>query len=175
MYEKNLISSFSGLGQYYGQAENPVQEIKAALPPGVAIDTKEVKQRISNPLDYIPRKTDIVDWAAARKYLRRPIGSAPKVKPVTKIRGGVYWTPTGPKFSQKPVIGGSKAENVPAPEIILKPTVSVARDKPRMNLPPIEMPTEESFKGIGEWSAGAKIGLPVLCLIIVGFLLYRRQ
>lgn len=173
MYEKNRIASFSGLGKYYGQVENPVQEIKDALPASIAIDTKEVKQKISNPRDFIPRKADIVDWAAARKYLRRPVGSAPKVAPTIKMKGGVYWTPSGPKFSQKDVPGGSKAENVPAPEVTLKPRVSLVRDKPRIELPPIDMPTEASFKGLGEWSA-AKIGIPVLCLIIVGFLLYRR-
>lgn len=173
MYEKNRIASFSGLGKYYGQAENPVQEIKDALPPSVAIDTKEVKQKVSNPRDYIPKKTDVVGWAAARKYLRRPVGSAPKVAPIQKAKGGVYWTPSGPKFSQKNVPGGGRAENVPALEIILKPSVSMVRDKPRIELPPIDMPTEASFKGLGDWPA-AKIGIPVLCLIIVGFLLYRR-
>jgi hypothetical protein len=173
MYEKNRIASFSGLGHFYGQAENPIQEIKAALPPSIAIDTKEVKQQIANPRDYIPKKTDIVGWAAARNYLRRPVGSAPRVTPIQKAKGGVYWTPSGPKFSQKDVPGGSKAENVPAPEITMKPSVSVVRDKPRIELPPIDMPTEASFKGLGEWSS-TKIMVPVLCLLIAGFLLYRR-
>lgn len=174
MYEKNRTASFNGLGKYYGQAENPVQEIRAALPPSIAIDAREVKQKVVNPQDYIPRKTDIVGWAAARKYLRRPVGSGPKATPIVKARGGVYWTPTGPKFSQKDVPGGSKAENVPAPEVVMKPSASMVRDKPRIELPPIDMPTEASFKGLGEWSA-TKIAVPVLCLLIVGFLLYRRQ
>jgi hypothetical protein len=173
MYEKNRFSSFNGLGHYYGQTETPLKEMQSVLPPSIAIDTKEVKEQIQDPANYIPQKNDVIGWEAARKFLRRPVGSAPKVTPVPKTKGGVYWTAGGPKFSQKPISGGGRAENVQAPEVVLKPTVSIVRDKPRIDLPPIQMPSESSFKGLGELSV-VKVGLPVLCLIIVGFLLYRR-
>jgi len=173
MYEKNPFSSFNGLGQYYGQAETPLQEMQSVLPPSIAVDTGEVTQQIQNPASYIAKKGTDLNWMGARNFLRRPVGSAPKTKPTAKAKGGVYWTGTGPKFSQKPIAGGSRAENVQAPEVVLRPSVSVVRDKPRIDLAPVEMPSEASFKGLGELSP-IKIGLPVLCLIIVGFLLYRR-
>jgi hypothetical protein len=174
MYEKNHFPSFSGLGQYYGQTESPLKEMQSVLPPSVAVDSLEVEQEVKNPMDYISKNKVDLGWRGARKFLRRPIGSAPKTAPVAKAQGGVYWTGGGPKFSQKPVKGGAQAETVQAPEKVFRPSVSVVRDKPRINLAPIEMPTEASFQGLGELSP-LKIGVPVLCLLIVGFLLYRRQ
>jgi len=130
-------------------------------------------EQVQDPQDFIPQKTDVVGWRAARAFLKRPIGSAPRVKPVAKTKGVVYWTSSGPKFSKDPVKGGAQAENVSAPEIIMKPRVSIVRDKPQIELPPILMPTADTFKGWGDWTP-TKVGLPVLCLLIVGFLLYRR-
>ncbi|RJR09563.1 hypothetical protein C4588_04765 [Candidatus Parcubacteria bacterium] len=173
MYEKNRISSFSGLGAYYGE-ESPVQEIKSALPPSVAIDTGEVKQEVKRPEDYIPKKTDIVGWMGARKYLRRPRGSAPFATPIKKIEGDVYWTKTGPKFSQKSINGGNRAERVPAPVLKLRPNIKFIRDKPKIALPPVEMPSATSFEGLGDYN-NFKIILPVLGLIVAGILLYRRK
>lgn len=172
MYEKNRFKSYNGLARYYGQVD-PVTEIKDALPASVAVDTEEVQQKIVDPSKYIPKPAVDLNWMAARRYLKRPIGSAPKVPPVKKAKGDVYWTATGPKFSQGAVKDASKAEKVPPPEPVWKPNITVVRDKPKIDLPPIEMPTEESFKGLGEWNS-PKIILPVLGLIIGACLLYKR-
>ena len=173
MYEKNRFKSYNGLERYYGQTESAVQEVKDTLPVSVAVDTEEVKQKFVDPQKFIPAKTGDLNWMQARKYLRRPVGSAPKVNPVSKAKGDVYWTAKGPKFSDEAIKDASKAEKVPPPEPVWKPNIRVVRDKPKIELPPIEMPTEAAFQGLGEWSS-PKILLPVLGLIIGACLLYRR-
>jgi hypothetical protein len=85
----------------------------------------------------------------------------------------VYWTPSGPMFDEKQFPGGKLAERIAAPQPAAKSNVKLVRDRPSINLSPIEMPTEATFLGLGEL-APTKVILPVLGLIIVGFLLYRR-
>lgn len=173
MYVKNKINSFSGLGNYYGQTETPVQQIDNALPISIGVDTKEVKELPKSANDFIPKHTPRLNWMQSRKYLRRPPNSAPKTTPVAKMHGGVYWTASGPKFSQSNIKEGSQAVSVSAPETVWKPSITVVRDKPQISLPPIEMPAV--FNGLGEIPSSVKIGVPVLCLIVGAFLLYRRK
>lgn len=182
MYVKNKITSYSGLGKHYGQADTPNQMIENALPISVSIDAKEVRElppvekkpKIYNASHFIPKQNPIFGWMGARKYLQRPVGSAPQVAPLPKMKGGVFWTTGGPKFSQTNVIGGAKAESVPAPETVWKPSIAVVRDKPKIDLPAIEIPSAADFAGLGELSTTIKIGLPVLCLLVGIFLLYRK-
>lgn len=169
MYIQKRNTSYNGLGQYYG-AQDPVQ---AALPASVAIDSEEVKQTTLDPNQYIPAKPVTVSTWEAMKIMRRPIGSHPKTKVTEKAAGKVFWSKGKPTFSRG-TIKGEVAERVPKPTIKLKPNVKVVRDKPRLQLAPIEMPTEESFKGLGELSRSNLI-LVVLGLIIAGVVLYRMR
>lgn len=172
MYEKNTRASFDGLGRYFGQP-NPDEVINESLPVSVAVDTQELSQKMEDPRKYIPTPTAVVDWMGARKYLKRPRGSAPRVQPITKMGIDVYWTTHGPKFSKVPVAAGATAEKVSRPEPTWIPSVSVVRDRPHIDLPPIVMPT--GLQGLGESATNPRCGLAVLGLIIVGILLYRRK
>ena len=128
-----------------------------------------------NPEDYIPKPKEIIGANEAMRFLKRPQGA--RGGQPSRIKGKVYWTPSGPQFSQEEIKGGGTAEAVPPPVIKLRPNVSVVRDMPALkNLAPVETsapaPAAPALQGFGEtktinWVSVAVLGL--LFLAIFGY------
>lgn len=190
MYMSNNLGGYGGLGSAWGNAAgkaeaannaaasadalikkvttDPVAELKSELPPSISEDNVQ-PGAVRDPQDFIPKPKKIVGAFQAMQILTRPKGlrgGQPK-----KTKGRVYWTATGPKFSENTVQGGETAERVPPPVIKLRPNVKVVRDLPALkNLEPLQAPSP--LQGFGDtkslgWGTIAVLGL--LSLMIFGY------
>jgi len=170
MYVGNTLGSYGGLSDAWGFGDT--------------------KPSIVDPKQYIPQKHDILNADQASLYLKRPGDRKP---PATKnTKGGVYWTNTGPQFSNKKIKIGKKAEKVPAPKIKFRPNVEVVRDLPKLDLAPVpgQTPPKEAPKtkakakaaaktkplaGFADAKKGSILPLLILGLVIMGLVRYNKS
>ena len=197
MYVSNNLGSYGGLGSAWGEAagkaavaansnasakamaklvsDDPAKDIESELPASVAVDS--LRMSLKDPLDFIPRREKIVGGFEAMQILRRPHGA--RGGPAKQIKGRVYWTQSGPQFSQKVIKNGKTAEKVQPPVINLRPNVRVIRDLPVLkSLAPIETSAPAkpaaALQGFGEAKFKSWVSICVLGLLFLAIFGYNK-
>jgi len=157
MYINKSSSNYGGLGGQWGATEP-----------------------LTNPEDYIPKKTKALDAMAASMSVAHWRGA----KPLLKKSDHIFWNAKQHPFysEQAKITGAAKKEVVPPPVPKLKAQAAVMRDLPYVsNLPPIEVTqlspeaqAEAGLEGFGLY-AGKNKYLCVLGLLLLGLYLYNRR
>lgn len=186
-YTNSRLGGYSGLGSMWGEAketpEGAIAKIKAAAKGGPKANAikpveKELSPKdtvdISRQAEYFISKTKpVLNSFEAENYLKAPYGS--QVNSPNHIKGKVYWTPEGPKFTQKKNYQGRTAETVGPPDIKLKPNIKIVRDLPTIpNLEPIKMPPAPKSGALqGFFGEATKSKWPLIIVLGLLFLLLR--